>query len=60
MDLPETPEGVALYLFTLILDRRKAMLCCSNHTEAQLFALFRECLRAANGCQDASHGPRVH
>jgi hypothetical protein len=55
MQLPETPEGVALFLMNLILEKRGALACGGELSRAELLALYAECLRIARGREDLSH-----
>lgn len=59
-DVPETPEGVALMLLCLILNGCGANPGSNQTPAQQILGLFGECLRAARGGEDVSHGSRWH
>jgi hypothetical protein len=56
-DTPETPEGVALSLMSIILERRRTMTCCGIPTKTELLDMYVDCLNAAIGFRPKKHGP---
>lgn len=56
MDWPETPEGIALILLCLILDAIKPCQLPNTHPTARVLDIYAECLRAAKGDREVSHG----
>lgn len=55
MNFPETPEGAALFLMTLVLGRRCAEAGKDDMTRFEILALYAHCLRVARGEADMSH-----
>jgi hypothetical protein len=49
MTFPDSPEGVALALLSLILSRDSKALSEGVSVRAQMLDLFGECLKAATG-----------
>lgn len=49
MDVPETPEGAALYLLRIIMENGGGGETGGLSSAADVLALFGECLRVAQG-----------
>lgn len=59
MKYPDTPEGAALFLMTLVLESRRGEADPDPMTRAEILALYAHCLRVARGeeGEEVSHGP---
>lgn len=55
MKYPDTPEGAALFLMTLVLESRRAQGENDEMTRAEILALYAHCLRVARGGDEMSH-----
>lgn len=56
MKYPDTPEGAALFLMTLVLERGRANDDTEEMTRAEILALYAHCLRVVRGEEEVSHG----
>ena len=55
MDIPETPEAIALILLFLILSEIKPGCLPNGPPRGRILDLYAECLRAASGDRDVTH-----
>lgn len=55
MKYPDSVEGAALFLMTLVLESRRAESEPDPLTRAEILALYAHCLRVARGEEDVSH-----
>lgn len=54
--MPESPEAVALFLLCLILERCGTETGSNQLPHRQIISIFNDCLRAARGEENVSHG----
>jgi hypothetical protein len=57
MKYPDTPEGAAVFLMTLVLENRRDGIESDPMTKTEILALYAHCLKVAKGEEDVSHGP---
>jgi len=60
MDFPETPEGIALILLAMILERRREAVGVNFLLRKEIIPLYGQCLRIARDRRNITHDlPRI-